>query len=791
MKLFIQQRLLCFFTMCTIIALMATNPAVQSAYGKQKDPKPPKKQLDFTKGDQLPKPLSHDWTLGPIGARGWCQPGGPGNGGDTAGARQIVITKVDPKGPSKYLAKGDVIIGVKKSKFESDARIAFARAIEAAESSNGKLQLEVFRSGKKRTVPIRLPTLPAFAETAPFDCRKSKMILDAGCKAIQRRGLGRPSIPSHINALTLLASGDRSYQKNLADFARSTVSKPLKSDMGLPCWSFSFTNIFLCEYYLASGDRSVLKEIERLTDHLVRGQGPLGTWGHSFSNPTRDRLIGYGAVNAVGIPCAISLVLAKECGAKVDGLDESIDLSASFFRRHVNLGGIPYGDGPPNLKYGHDDNGKNSAAAIFFSLLDDEDATRYYTRTAIAAFGSDREQGHTGNFFNMLWSLPAVSLAGPDASGLWIKEFGWYYDLARDDQLRFPYQGYPKERQGSAYAKWNCPGAYLLHFAAPLKKLRITGRGVKNPPAFTSQEIADTIAAGKSDFANSSPQQLQQMLGSWSPIVRKSSSAELKRRKILPVALNGLKSKEPLDRIAALQSTRDFAASTKMLKDSDASVRIAAFTAMARINRQQAWLATVQHLAKNPDEAPVFTQAVGETLFPISIRPDASGKLLMAPKDRTAAGAAILRLLNDEDCLVSSRIAIGLSSLPDHELVTLLPLIYEKAKHGSNGNVMFGNKLQVSCAEVLSKLKLREGMEVSALLLADLSWGKGNRMPAAAKLLKSYGGHAKEHLASLRKVADELASDRNPKWRDLINETISSIEEAPKPSGKLNSINST
>ena len=211
---------------------------------------------------------------------------------------------------------------------------------------------------------------------------------------------------------------------------------------------------------------------------------------------------------------------------------------------------------------------------------------------------------------------------------------------------------------------------------------------------------------------------------------------------------------------------------------------------MVRIDREKAWLATVEHLASHPDESPVFTQAVGSTFFPLTIKPAASGKLLNAPANRQSAAIAIRRLLNDEDCLVSSRVAIGLRALPESELATLLPLIYEKAQQGSLGNVMFSNKLQTSCAEVLTKLKLQEGVETSAQLLADTSWGKHNRMPQAAKLLKSFGGHAKKYQPMLREAVETLNGDGNAKWRELINDTIRLIEEAPEVTGKLPSLQS-
>lgn len=90
--------------------------------------------------------------------------------------------------------------------------------------------------------------------------------------------------------------------------------------MGLACWHFAFANMFLSEYYLLTKDKMVLPEVARLSQNLVDGQGPLGTWRHTFVDYKSNRLRGYGAVNAVGVPVAISLVLARECEAEVKGL---------------------------------------------------------------------------------------------------------------------------------------------------------------------------------------------------------------------------------------------------------------------------------------------------------------------------------------------------------------------------------------------------------------------------------------------------------------------------------------
>src|SRR5579871_6279902 len=73
---------------------------------------------------------SHDWNLGPTGARGWIW----ASKMETTDARQILITQVDHGSPADgVLAVDDVILGVDGKSFESDARRAFGEAIGVAE----------------------------------------------------------------------------------------------------------------------------------------------------------------------------------------------------------------------------------------------------------------------------------------------------------------------------------------------------------------------------------------------------------------------------------------------------------------------------------------------------------------------------------------------------------------------------------------------------------------------------------------------------------------------------------
>ncbi len=79
---------------------------------------------DFTRGGK--KNNGHDWNLGPTGARGWVW----GMQLRTDYARQILITKVDAGSPADgVLEVDDVILGINDKKFDSDARIAFGKAV--------------------------------------------------------------------------------------------------------------------------------------------------------------------------------------------------------------------------------------------------------------------------------------------------------------------------------------------------------------------------------------------------------------------------------------------------------------------------------------------------------------------------------------------------------------------------------------------------------------------------------------------------------------------------------------
>jgi hypothetical protein len=192
---------------------------------------------DFTRGGK--KDDSHDWNLGPTGARGWIHT----SAGHSALARQILVTAVAKGSPADGILEiGDVILGVSEKPFADDARKSFAHAVAAAEAKGGVLRLVRWRDAKSTNVELKLPVLGAYSDTAPYDCPKSKKIFEAGCQAIARAGLKKASIPDHLNALALLASGKEEYRPLLADYAPKAAAS-LRP--GTWTWYFGYGNLFL------------------------------------------------------------------------------------------------------------------------------------------------------------------------------------------------------------------------------------------------------------------------------------------------------------------------------------------------------------------------------------------------------------------------------------------------------------------------------------------------------------------------------------------------------------------
>lgn len=765
------------------------------------------KMPDFTQGATLPKDAPHDWALGPTGARGWIFTAN----GHSHEARQILVTAVAKGSPADGALKvGDVILGVGSRNFADDARVQFAKAIAIAESDKGggKLPLQVWREGKSDRVELKLPVLGSYSAAAPYACAKSKRIYELGAASLAQRmgaadyGKGMHGIVRGCNALALLAGGNKEWMPLLQKEAKWAADF---TDRGYLSWSYGYVMMFLAEYITATGDTSLLPGLERLALETARGQSAVGNWGHRFS-PNGVNLEGYGAMNAPGLSLSIGLVLAREAGVKHAELDEALVRSARMLRWFVNKGAIPYGDHQPF--FAHEDNGKCAAAAVFFDLLGDREAAEFFAKMSAAAY-SERERGHTGNFFNMLWALSGVARCGPLTTGAYLKEHAWYYDLARGWDTAFGYQGSPVgEEEHGKYTSWDCSGSYLLGYAMPLKNLRLTGKKPFTVLPLDAAQTAAVIAAGrdytyKGDenlFEKRSTEQLLAGLGSWSPFVRGRSAAALGKRDgdHLPALLKMLAGNNRDARygactaLGALGPRADAAAPQlrAALQDSDPWIQCLAARALPDLGpvARKASVSDLLALIVRPNPADPRRQAARYASFALfSPFPGERGpRSIIAESldgvDRAKLVPALQSLLAHEDSIPRGSVSKTFTHLSDTELVALLPSIVKAVEKQAPSNEMFGDGIRLAGLDLLSRLQIREGMALCVSVIEPGRWGSGKRVEPCIKYLQRYGTHAKAVLPQLSEVRAQFAAAARGKANsepvEQLDKCIAAIESS-------------
>jgi hypothetical protein len=761
---------------------------------------------DLTHGGKRDK--MHDWTLGPTGARGWIW----GWDLETTDARQILITTVEKGSPADgVLETGDVILGVNGKPFDNDARKAFGRAITDAEKMENKgiLKLLRWRAGAQAEVAIQLAVMGSYRDTAPYDCPKSRLILEKACRYLAEKKLGR-DIVGEVNALGLLASGKPEFMEKVKALAHEVgpADLTLKLRSGMYAWEWGYDNLFLTEYYLATGDTYVLPAIREYSKTIATGQSAVGTWGHGMAlPPDGGRLGGYGAINQSGLVCWLSMVLAQKCEAQDTVVRRAIDRSREFFSFYIGKGSIPYGDHPAWLE-NHDNNGKNALVAVAFDLLNEPGATRYFSRMSTASY-DEREYGHTGNYFSYLWGAPGVARSGPEAVAAHLKEQWWYFDLARRWDGGFVYQG--GAGADDSYTDWDMTGVFLLAYALPLQKLYITGKGVHKANELAGAELAAVIEDGRGYrywrasecYVSKGPEELLRCLARWSPVVRFRAAVALARTQgdFVPQLVGMLGSENRHARYGACQTLEKMGtraapavdALIELLSHKDMWLQIRASYALAGIGapaRKAVPMLLNLALAEDKDDPRgMVRRYLCLALFVNGYAENAPQRGLLADSldgvDRKLLFPAIRRMLRVEDGLARSYLASVYDRLSEAELDQLWPDILRAVEKPALSGEMFENEIRVAGLRLLAKHHIKEGMRICVEYARNQNpWASESRTGDIMAALKSYGAAAREVMPALRELLaycrDEQDFPDDCKRRKIaaVEDAIKSIEAA-------------
>ncbi|RYD17657.1 MAG: HEAT repeat domain-containing protein [Verrucomicrobiaceae bacterium] len=615
------------------------------------------------------------------------------------------------------------------------------------------------------------------------------------------RSRNQDPIARSLNALALVASGDAAYLplvKKEAQWAADFSAASMQT------WHYGYVMMLLSEYVMATGDQSVMPGLKRLALEAAKGQSAVGSWGHGFALPG-GRLGGYGMMNSTGLPLTISLVMARAAGVKDPAVDLAIERSAKLLRFYIGKGAIPYGDHHPWIE-SHDDNGKCGMAAVLFDLLGEAKGAEFFSRMSVASHGPERDCGHTGNFFNILWAMPGIAQSGPHATGAWMQEFGaWYFDLARRWDGSFLHQG-PPETGDDSYAGWDCTGGYLLAYALPLKKIYLTGKRKGAAPLLDAATAHSLILDGHgwsnkdrdSAYNKLSSDQLMERLSSWSPVVRERAALALARRRenTLPALLKLLDAPDLESRYGACQAiialkgraAPAVAPLRKSLEAKDLWLRIKAAEALASIGAPA--MSAVPELLELLAQADPVNDPRGMQQRYLSFALfDRDGGMLSRSLDGVNPDIlykAVKAGLRNQDGRARGSIGSVYGNLSAGKIQPLLPAIYQAVIEPAPSGEMFADTIRVEGLRLLAKHGIEEGINACVEYTRDQNpWDSQERTPELMKILLTYGAHAKSVIPELARIADYFEKDEKDFPAELmamkakcVRETIAAIETA-------------
>ncbi len=398
------------------------------------------------------------------------------------GATPPEVQEVRPGAPAAgKIIKGDLIVGVNGVLLEEKTRSnVLGRALTKAEATDGKLVFDVKpgKKGKVKQVTIRIPVLGAYSKTWPVNCGKSKAIIEKAAAFYGAKGrLTKHDMASALTCLFLLSTGDDRYVPRVKEYFARFLDDPKK--VGEQSWYNGWNGVAVAEYYLRTGDKSVLPLLQHYCndarDRQVYGVG----WGHWGEPGSPGYEAGGGMQHSAGNQMLLTLVLGKVCGVNVD--DKALVGALRHWYRFVGRGAIPVSDTRywATLRSAGRD-GMTACVMQVASLAEGDvsiykRATEYLGMSAITTCGTTHSTSST--YFNDGWQGMGRSLSGSfqldynaDVYHMGNRGAEFYLDLDRD----------------AAGATWwymskggmdpqNLGAFKALVYTAPLKTLCITG----------------------------------------------------------------------------------------------------------------------------------------------------------------------------------------------------------------------------------------------------------------------------------------------------------------------------
>lgn len=395
------------------------------------------------------------------------------------------VEKDSPAEATGKLKPGQIIESINGVVLKDyDPRIILGGIITRAEATDGVVKLKVRDepAAAATEVVVRIPVLGAYSPTWPLKCAKSDKIVRGVADYLAKSG-NHAWNGQDLGLLFMLSTGEEKDLEVARGWVKEVVAKNKDADIGATqhAWNTGYASLGLCEYFLRTGDQSVLPLIEKMADSARRTMYN-GAWTQRGGIPFTYMLGGH--INAAGVHMVTLLLLAKECGVPVD--EYTLQTSLKQFYRYAGHGNVPYGDQMP--EGGFVDNGKNGAFAFQMaaavSLTPEGEKSVYAAArdvSAVKGFYSTSWmlQGHTGGGIGEVWRSASMGFMydkKPAKYHEFMNKRKWFYELSRRFDGSFGIIG--GDTQGVGSGRYDTPlwGTGLaLSYTIPRKTLRMTG----------------------------------------------------------------------------------------------------------------------------------------------------------------------------------------------------------------------------------------------------------------------------------------------------------------------------
>lgn len=714
----------------------------------------------------------------------------------------IKITKVEIGSPADgKIKEGDVITAAGGSPFKDQTRKQFAAAIDQAESKDGGGTLTLTLNDA-REVDLKLPVLGNYSATAPFGCPKTDAIITrAADHIVAKRDLGREDLP--IALLGLLATGEPKY----IDFVKTEVhaAKWAKPDVALTLspesntWSYGYTALLLCEYHLVTGDPYVLPAIKTYAVTLAKGRDAAGLWGHRMADPAvnrgqlHGRLFGYAVMNQSSLPCFIALLLAEKCGVKDPEVRAAVVQNQTFYASFIGKGTLPYGVHNPSVG-SYNNNGMSGLAAIAMSLSGNKKGAAFFSRMSVAAH-STLEKGHTGHYFNQLWTGLGSNLAGPEATAAFSRESRWLDTLNRSWDGGFTYDCSAYNQPIYSYRDLSSSGAHLLNYCLGREKLFITGRNADPSLFLKGSEVDETIALATLDLKAKSDTEVLALFGHPMPKVRADAASmmRLRRHKLIDDIRKMARQGTTEQRLSAIgyfgnrcppeQAKAAFDDLATIMRDPAETQDIRAAASASLASYGEAAYPLFREIlglviADEPaDPLGLTDESLGLSLFTLCPDPYAAG---LVEKDDKLFYTAVNKLLIHKRALGRSNGAKLIANIPLEDFHYVADQIHGIIEDKDLSYHSYHNlDAKSEAISIYAELGIQGGIEY-ALTTWEAKTGRGGfKIRLMLNVLPKYGANAQYALPKIKAI--KVGGKFQKKWDAMILQ----IEAAPASNKKM------